>query len=286
MAVGESGSPPGSRPVASAAVSDLPHFVIVGAMRSGSTSLYRWLADHPRVFMAAAKEVRYFDQNYERGHQWYRAQFGPAGPGQVRGEATPSYLAHPGALERLAHDVPGVVAIVVLRDPVDRAYSHYWMQRAKGRESRPWEQVVADDLSASDDPRSVLWHSRYSAHLARLGTLLGPQRCLALPFDRLAADPGRLFADVCRFIGAPAHQPPSLGDTVNAHFRVRSQRVRRATMAPWVPAVARNAVGRLNQVETSYPPMSPGLRARLDEHFAADRAAASQAAATWGRTPG
>ncbi len=121
----------------------LPDFVIVGVMRSGSTSLFRYLADHTDVFMVQPKEMHFFDQNYIRGLDWYKSRFAAAEAGQRAGEVTPSYLSSSVAMERLAADVPGVQAIAILRDPVDRAYSHYWLRHARGREARPWEQVVA-----------------------------------------------------------------------------------------------------------------------------------------------
>ncbi len=109
-----------------------PDFVIVGAMRCGTTTLCRQLEGTGAVGITRPKELHYFDRRYDRGPAWYGAQF-PVRSGPV-GEATPNYLYHPEALARLAADVPGVKIVVVRRDPAARAWSHYWHNVARGKE--------------------------------------------------------------------------------------------------------------------------------------------------------
>ena len=107
----------------------LPNFVVIGAMRSGSTSLYKYLQAHPDVFMPR-KEIHFFDVKWDRGIAWYHTRFeGYAGQTAI-GEATPTYLADPVALDRMAATIPDARLVAVLRDPIDRAYSHYWMEHA------------------------------------------------------------------------------------------------------------------------------------------------------------
>lgn len=100
----------------------LPDFVLAGAMRSGSSSLFRYLNDHPAIFMPAEKELHYFDRGLDRGLDWYRERFQAAAPGQLLGEATPGYLASEDALSRMVETLPDVRVLMVLRDPVSRAY--------------------------------------------------------------------------------------------------------------------------------------------------------------------
>ncbi len=108
----------------------LPDFLIVGAQRCGTSWTYRTLGEHPRILRAWRKEVQYFDRAraFARGPNWYRAHFPRRPPGHLTGEATPSYLYVPAAMPRLAALVPHARLIVLLRDPVDRAYSHYQHQ--------------------------------------------------------------------------------------------------------------------------------------------------------------
>ena len=124
----------------------LPTFVVIGAMRSGSTSLYKHLQAHPDVFMPR-KEIHFFDDRWDRGLAWYRSRFEGYDGQPAVGEATPTYLADPVALDRMAEMIPDARLLAVLRDPVDRAYSHYWMEHARGRDPRTFEQAVADELA-------------------------------------------------------------------------------------------------------------------------------------------
>ena len=114
----------------------LPNFFIAGTMRSGTTSLTRYLDAHPDVFIAPQKEIHYFDLNYPRGIDWYRQQFSNVDREVAVGDATPSYVYLEEAVARMTETVPDARVIVLLRHPVDRAYSHYWLRRALGAENR------------------------------------------------------------------------------------------------------------------------------------------------------
>jgi Sulfotransferase domain len=105
----------------------LPDVVILGAQRAGTTSLFNWLAAHPSVAPSTTKEVHYFDLNYAKGERWYRSHFPLRPVRRMSIEATPYLLFHPLAPGRAAVDLPGSTRFVVLlRDPVQRAISHYW----------------------------------------------------------------------------------------------------------------------------------------------------------------
>ncbi len=125
------------------ASSGAPAFVIVGAQRGGTTSLYRYLAAHPGVLPASRKELHYFTNRHDRGPDWYRSQFPPTPPGTITGESTPYYLFHPHAPRRLHAFAPDVKLIVLLRNPVDRAYSHYQLQVRRRHETLPFEEAIA-----------------------------------------------------------------------------------------------------------------------------------------------
>jgi Sulfotransferase domain len=117
----------------------LPDFIIIGAPKCGTTSLYYLLAEHPYVEPAAAKELHFFSSHFDLGLDWYRRCFPRPrykdGRRTITGEATPSYLFDPYAPQRVAAAVPEARLIVVLRNPVDRAYSLYQMAMRKGWDS-------------------------------------------------------------------------------------------------------------------------------------------------------
>jgi hypothetical protein len=132
-----------------APIRTLPDFVIIGAQKCGTSFLYQLLVQHPHVKPAFAKEVHYFDLNCRKGDNWYRSYF----PVQVRnsrkyitGEASPYYLFHPHAPRRASTVLPDAKLIVMLRNPVDRAYSHYQHQvkrgKGEGRETLTFEEAI------------------------------------------------------------------------------------------------------------------------------------------------
>jgi hypothetical protein len=126
-----------------------PTFLVIGAMKAGTTSLHRYLAAHPQVFAAPDKELNFFveELNWSRGWSWYEAQFSDAGSALAVGESSPSYSSYPwrqGVPERIAAALPDVRLIYLLRHPVDRLQSQYF-HRAVKEERRPPEEAVFDD---------------------------------------------------------------------------------------------------------------------------------------------
>ena len=113
----------------------LPGLLVLGTQRGGTTSLYRWLADHPQVHPPLDKEIQFFSVEWSRGIDWYRCHFGPTGDGRLNYEASPYYLYHPCAPVRAASVVPKAKLIALLRDPVSRAWSHYHHNLRLGLES-------------------------------------------------------------------------------------------------------------------------------------------------------
>jgi hypothetical protein len=133
----------------------LPTFLIVGAQKSGTSTLYANLAAHPSVAPGVRKEVHYFDYP-PRGERWYRSQF-PLESRGVTGEASPYYLFHPGVPQRVREMLPDVRLIAVLRDPVERAVSGYYHAVRAGREHRPID-VALDPCNTEELPSDLAWY--------------------------------------------------------------------------------------------------------------------------------
>ncbi|MGH8824412.1 MAG: sulfotransferase family protein [Jiangellaceae bacterium] len=248
----------------------LPNFVVIGAMRSGSTSLYKYLQDHPQVFMPR-KEIHFFDRKWDRGLQWYLTRFeGHAGEPAV-GEATPTYLAEPVAIDRMAEVIPQARLIAILRNPADRAYSHYWMERIRERESRSFDEAVAAEIDGLPGASAYLARGRYLPQLEQVCSRFPRSSLHVALLDDLRDRPGATYAQVCRFLEVDGgYVTPRLGDRVNRFVAFRSMRVRdlRGSL-PKALKIGR-IVGRLNAIEADYPPMGDGTRARLRSHFEAD----------------
>lgn len=207
---------------ATASVRPLPNFLILGAQKAGTTALYAYLRWHPQVTGPSFKEVSFFDRHYARGERWYRAHF-PARRRPAIGEASPSYLLHPLAPERVAALLPDARLIVLLRNPIDRAFSHYQHEVALGREPLSFEDAVAaeDERLRGEVERMLAdpayfshawWNytyvarGRYAEQIERWYAAFPRERLLVLFTEELAGEPGATYRRVLEFLGIGAHE--------------------------------------------------------------------------------
>jgi hypothetical protein len=177
----------------------LPNFLIIGAMKGGTTSLYHYLKAHPQVFMPETKELHFFvdEKNFRRGTGWYERQFHNAGNAVAVGEASPDYAKYPlhrGVPERIAALIPGVRLIYVMRDPVERIRSHYLHDVACGRERRPIGEAVSGN-------EHYLAPSRYSLQIDQYLEQFPPEQLLLVTSDCLRNDRPAAMRRVHDFIG-------------------------------------------------------------------------------------
>ena len=205
---------------ATADLRQLPDFLILGAQKAGTTALYAYLRWHPQITGPSFKEVSFFDRHYARGERWYRAHL-PIRRSGIVGEASPSYLFHPLAPERVARMLPRARLIALLRNPVDRAFSHYQHEVALGREELSFEDALAREGDRMDgeldrmlrDPSyfSYPWwnytyaaRGRYAEQLERWFAVFPRDQLLVLFTDELAADTAGTYARVLDFLGVEA----------------------------------------------------------------------------------
>jgi hypothetical protein len=247
----------------------LPDFLLVGAAKCGTTSLFDWICAHPLVARPSTngrprKELLFFDYNFRRGADWYRQHFPlererheferEHGRPFLTGEATASYLTGYWVPGRVREVVPDVKLIVTLRNPIDRAYSAFQMSCREGLEkcesfeealSLEPERLAGELERVRSDPYynpplppplgywSYLHRSRYADHVARWLELFRPEQVLFLRFEDLVADPFGALETVYGFLELPPH---------------RAHELRKLNAA-------------------TYDEMSPRTRAELVEHF-------------------
>ena len=187
-----------------------PDFIVIGAMKAGTTSLYHYLAGHPQIFMASVKELDFFVEggNWRRGLDWYRRRFEAADDGSTPGEASTAYSKHPvvpGVPERIASVLPGCKLIYVLRHPIDRIRSHYEHRVAIGSERSPLpEAVIRDPIYAAC--------SSYSMQIERYLEVFPREQLLLLTAEGLRSDREATVREVFAFLGVdPSVIPPTLG---------------------------------------------------------------------------
>jgi Sulfotransferase domain len=202
----------------------LPDYIIIGAQRSGTTSLHKYLIQHPAIATPATKEPRFFDVHFARGVGWYKSFFPTRKQldNRIVGEASPDYFFHPLAPRRVADCLPDVRLILLLRDPVERAFSHYCHQVALGYEKRGFQEAIAaeEELLAGEEaamrrnPNYMSFVRDHFSYLAR--GLYGHQlkwwlevmprdRLLIRPAESLYEEPDGTYNEVLRFLGVSAY---------------------------------------------------------------------------------
>lgn len=179
----------------------LPNFVIIGAMKAGTTSLFRYMGTHPEISTSAVKELDYFNRNWERGLSWYESNFPAAGGTKAVGEASPNYTkAHlwPATARRMASVIPDARLIYVLREPIDRIRSMYHHQVADGAEDRPFDLALRDE----SDPRTrdYIETSRYAFQLEQYVEQFDRRQILVITSEDLRAHRLRTVGSVFRFL--------------------------------------------------------------------------------------
>lgn len=280
----------------------LPNYLVIGAAKAGTTSLQAYLDQHPDIFVASRREPSFFAHEGETpsfcgpgDEDWkfvtdldaYRRLFAGAGDCQAVGEISPRYLYFEKASERIARHVPQARLIAILRHPVDRAYSHFLMNRNRNCEpAATLPEAIA--LEAERTGRGWGWDWRYVGaglyheQLSRYYDRFPQERIRVFLYDDLTADTGAFFAELFSFLGVD----PTVRPTTSTRYRAASQPrsyvlegfarrpgSARTALKRMMPVGLRHGVKSLVMSWNARPPerLDPGLRRALfAEHFAKD----------------
>ena len=262
----------------------LPSFLVIGAQRAGTTSLFDYLLRHPDVcgplagggeVMWSRKELHFFDERFWRGIDWYRSFF-PTRPRRaihrafggdlVSGEATPYYMFHPGVPERVGATVPDMRLIALLREPVDRAYSHYQMMVRSKREELSFEEALAaeDERLAGEEAklladlhykspnhrhRAYFRRGLYAEQLERWLEHFPREQLLVLSAEDFFERSEEVYENVLGFLGLRRRKLADL-------------KARGTTADPKKPWGARGSRNRAR-----YEPLDPATRADLERRY-------------------
>jgi hypothetical protein len=292
----------------------LPDFFLLGAPKAGTTALHAALAQHPQLYLSRVKEPKFYlcderppPRSGQRGPgdahsalEWvwqrskYEALFDPAPAGALRGESTPFYLYDRAAHRRIHADVPNAKLVVVIRDPVDRAYSNWMHLRSDGLE--PIGSFV--EAWAAEDERveagwAPFWHYRrlglYGTQLRDLTTLFDASQVHVLRYRDLVERPGDALDAVCEFLGVStgmitgaqrANSHPYVPSSTRASVLGRTLRAGAAIGAYAPPQVwrrlSRPLLATLQREDARRPVLDADLRLRLVEAYREDNALLSE----------
>jgi hypothetical protein len=251
----------------------LPEFIIVGAQKSGTTSLYRYLEAHPNMVPPITKELTFFDRNFHRGTQWYRLHFplrtagytpGDAGSKAFTGESSSYYLFHPLVPQRIAETLPQTKILILLRNPVDRAYSHYQHKLRRHQETLSFEEAIdaeperlaGEEEKICKNPRyrsqahslhSYLARGIYLEQILRWQKYFSPERMLILESSSLFKRTDETYQQVLKFLGVPAWQPESFGQHFAGGYKSKMSPTMRQKLVDYFAPHNRRLYAHLGQ---------------------------------------
>jgi len=282
----------------------LPTFLVVGAARSGTTSLYHYLRAHPDIYMSPAKEPHFFpfinatpdfrgpydartNEEIVTDFAEYRALFGGVRGEKAVGECSNSYLYFHRTASVIKEHIPRCKIIMVLRNPVARAYSHYLQAYMIGHEDLSFEEALRSE--AEREKLNWRWHYQYvkqGLYYRQVKSYLdvfGRDSVRIYLFDDLAANTARVVADIYSFLGVDSSFVPPVEQVYNQAGTPRSvflhrlfrhanpvKRVARSLLPQRVRAAIHDALARVNYAPSGRPEMSDNVRAHLRELFRED----------------
>jgi len=279
----------------------LPTFIIAGAPKCGTTALWAYLNEHPQICMAKIKEPRFFSEvengvletgefsanhlrsgTYGKGREWYEKLFHSCAQRPARGEASTQYFTLEGTPRLIREMLPNIKLIFMLRDPVNRLYSHYWQEVKVGLKLPSFPELVTQN-----HPRFRYYQhvSQYRTHLENYRRVFSKERCLVLLHEDLLNSPLDILQKVYTFLDVdPTFTPNSLGEHFNQQTQPKNVQVQQVITYlrnhPWVqqlPDALRQPLGRIvsrlsktNTTIATMPPLDEIQRAKLIPHFLAD----------------
>lgn len=240
----------------------LPHFLIAGTQKGGTTWLEHQLASHPDVF-TPRRQIHFFDRHFDRGADWYAAQFAGAAQGLMLGEKTTEYFDTANGdrvAERIADVLPEARLIVILRNPADRALSALQHMVTSGLEPLPSDpdRLIFEDLERpADQSWRYIERGFYARQLEALQRHIAPERILTLIFEEdIVGDPDACWIRVSDFLDLAPQPARDLGKAVN-RVRLSAVSIRLSRLLYAVP-YARGAIRRIDQA-LGLPAWKPGF---------------------------
>ena len=260
----------------------LPDFIGIGAMRCGTTWISDQLRSHPDIHIPPHyKEVHFFDRYYDKGMDWYLSNFSGRADHQIAGEFTPYYVRDAVAMTRLSQDCPDAKLILAIRNPVERAWSHYKFLKNRKSVSSSFFETLHDERF------EILEAGRYGAQLQRCLELFPKDQICIISFDEIKASPERTISKLYSFLEVDTDYKPeaprtksNAGHAVRSMFLARILRLAKQLVRPFTSGrrgIMRlgffkfgKMINRLNATAVDQVEMDEDVLAFLNEYYLED----------------
>lgn len=253
---------------------DQPNFIICGAQKAGTTSLFHYMNPHPEIYMPAKKELHFFDNYVPEEINQYKQNFNFESDAiKVSGEATPIYMYLESTPKHIYENFPDVKLIFILRNPVDRAYSHYWHVIKMGHEYLSFEKAIEkeEERLNTGDVNSKRYFSykdrgKYVKQLRRFEEYFPKDQILILLQDDLKKHPNEVLKQVYSFLGVDENfSNYDLSKEHNSGKQPHSLRLQQLSSKMPVK-ILRDLINKFN-LRNGYTPLNYKMRDKLDDYF-------------------
>lgn len=269
----------------------LPNFIVIGAEKSATTTLCNHLKAHSDIFMPDTKEIHFFNQYdsnlvenkvyVQRGVKWYEKFFENYSGEKAVGEGTPMYLCDEKAPERIFKTLPDIKLIAILRNPVDRAYSHYWMAKGKGDVIGSFEDIV------NDENEKIIKRGLYAGQLQRYYQFFDKKQIIVILYEDYIEHTDVVLGKVLRFMDLDDEDLSFVKNEIyNKSGQVRSITILRLSRAISnffrkkinlgivVDCIKKvglsNFIKNWNKKEKDYPKLQENVRQKLIKYYEHD----------------
>lgn len=278
----------------------MPDFLIIGAQKAGTSSLYYYLKQHPQIYMSPIKELHFFTYEGESSHgsssiaqhnesfavvnniEDYQKIFQAAPESSVVGEASPSYIYAPKAAERIKHHIPNAKLIAILRHPAERAYSNFLHAIRHNHEPiQDFKQALHEEETRIRNNSAFLWHYKskgfYYKQLTRYFALFDRSQIKVCLYEDLKTNPAGVIKDLFEFLEVDASFEPDVSRKYNVSVVPKNQLLSTVitSLKPIKPALKTLVPDRVrhyvrSQVFDTPPPISPEMRKHLVKEYRED----------------
>lgn len=254
-----------------------PNFLIIGAQKCGTTSLHFYLSQHKDIYCSEPKELHYFDSK-KSNIEKYKKKF--SNNHKINGESTPIYIFHPNAPEKIKKELGQIKIIIVLRNPVLRAYSHYWHEIKRGWENRDFKTAINEDIRLLGKPvnekhiRHYSYFSRglYTNQIEKIRLLFNHENIKIIRFSELMSDPLKTTNETINFIDPTLETLNSIDNEPKNPAKIpRSMRINRLSGYSEELLGEDNYIAKIirkaNLVQKNYPKISNELYSWLKDKY-------------------